>query len=144
MEHTSLAIVTNLNPIEEAEAEAALYAFNVSRTGVTDGDKVAFALRDAGGTLLGLVSGWTWGGCLDIRLLWVREAWRGQGWGARLLHAAETLAVARGCTQAILDTHSFQAPGFYQRHGYVIYATLDDYPAGHQKHYLKKRLTPDS
>lgn len=135
-----VVLTDQLSDAEVARAEEDLYAFNVARTGVADGDKVAYALRDGRGILLGAVSGWTWGGCLDIRLLWVHAAWRKQGYGTRLLRAAEALAIARGCTQALLDTHSFQAPRFYQRHGYVIYATLDDYPVGHQKHYLRKHL----
>ena len=49
--------------------------------------------------------------------------------------------MARGCTQALLDTHSFQAPDFYVQQGYIIYGTIDDYPLGHQKHYLRKSLT---
>ena len=140
MDATDVVLTDRLSDAEEAQAEEDLYAYNVARTGVADGDRVAYALRDGDGTLLGLVSGWTWGGCLDIRLLWVREDWRGRGWGTRLLRAAENLAITRGCTQAILDTHSFQAPGFYQRQGYTIYATLDDYPVGQQKHYLRKHL----
>lgn len=140
MDSAGEVIMTGISAAEETEVEEALYAFNVARTGVDDGEKVAYALRDGGGRLLGLVAGWMWGGCLDIRLLWVHESLRGRGWGTRLLHAAEALASVRGCTQALLDTHSFQAPVFYQRQGYVIYATLDDYPVGHQKHYLKKRL----
>ena len=140
MDCAGLVITTGLDAGEEAEAEEALYAFNVARSGVADGGRVAYALRDGDGAILGLVSGWTWGGCLDIRLLWVHEAWRGRGWGTRLLRAAEDLAIARGCTQALLDTHSFQAPRFYQRLGYVIDATLDDYPVGQRKHDLRKHL----
>lgn len=73
-------------------------------------------------------------------MLWVDEAWRGQGVGARLLRTAEREGVARGCRQAVLHTHSFQAPEFYQRHGYEIAETLDDYPRGHRKYALWKRL----
>src|SRR3954447_8732711 len=71
MERADVALTTGLDAAEEAEAEAHLYACNVARSGVADGEKVAYALRDGQGTLLGLVAGWTWGGCLDLRLLWV-------------------------------------------------------------------------
>jgi GNAT superfamily N-acetyltransferase len=143
MDAVVLTMTEQVSPAEVDEVERQLYAYNIARTGVTDGERVAYALRDATGSVVGLVSGWTWGGCLEIRLLWLRDDWRGQGWGTRLLQAAEATAVARGCTQALLDTHSFQAPQFYQRQGYAIYGTVDDYPPGHQKHYLRKRLSAD-
>jgi hypothetical protein len=55
--------------------------------------------------------------------------------------AAEREALGRGCRQAILDTHSFQAPDFYPRLGYLLCGTADDYPVGHQQLYFQKRLS---
>jgi len=28
----------------------------------------------------------------------------------------------------------------YEKRGYVVFGTLDDYPAGHQKFFLRKKL----
>jgi hypothetical protein len=56
------------------------------------------------------------------------------------LSAAEAEAVAAGCTDAVLDTFSFQARGFYERHGYHVYATLEGYPPGYRQLFLHKRL----
>lgn len=92
------------------------------------------------GSLLGGLWGrtsWDW---LLIELLYVSEEWRGVGWGKRLVGAAEEEAIRRSCRSAWVDSYSFQAPGFYQHLGYSIFAQLADYPAGHQRIFLKKNL----
>jgi len=39
-----------------------------------------------------------------------------------------------------LDTFSFQAPAFYQRHGYQVFGTLPDFTPGHQRYFFTKQL----
>ena len=86
------------------------------------------------------IAGWTWAGASEIRTLWVHAEHRGRGYGHRLLAMAEQEAVARGCTLISLASYSFQAPEFYQRHGYEIGWYLQDFPPGHRNYYLFKRL----
>jgi GNAT superfamily N-acetyltransferase len=119
--------------------ENQIYRYNVATTGIEDGRMLSIILRDDGGIAAGLY-GFTWGGVLEVKVLWVREELRSQGHGTSLLAAAEDEAIRRGCSQAILDTHSFQAPDFYQRRGYDVYGVVDGYPAGHSKYFLRKRL----
>jgi hypothetical protein len=52
---------------------------------------------------------------------------------------AEGEALKRGCHSVWLDTFSFQAPGFYQKLGYEIFATLDC-PPEHKHYFMRKRL----
>ena len=49
-----------------------------------------------------------WRGWLQVRTLWISEAVRGQGYGSRLLEAAEAYAKERACGGVSLDTFSFQ------------------------------------
>lgn len=57
-----------------------------------------------------------------------------------MLDAAEAEAVKHGCSFALLDTFSFQAPAFYQRLGYAVFARLDGYANGESRYYLRKAL----
>ena len=101
---------------------------------------LAVFARDPGGELAGGACGhvnWTW---LDVSLLWVAEPLRGQGLGSRLLLRLEASARDRGCRRAHVETFSYQARKFYQRHGYEVFASLPDYPPGHTRVYLRKRL----
>ena len=71
-----------------------------------------------GDELLGGVSGWTWQEAAGIDMTWVREDQRGTGVGARLLTAFEDEARTRGARRVFVTSFTFQAPGFYEKHGY--------------------------
>ena len=45
-----------------------------------------------------------------------------------------------GVMDAWLDTYDFQARPFYERHGYEMFAELDDLPGGHRRWFMRKRL----
>jgi GNAT superfamily N-acetyltransferase len=83
------------------------------------------------------LTNWNW---LDISLVWVSPELRRHGTGRRLITAIEDAARARGCTHAHLDTFSYQARPFYEKLGYEVFAALEDYPPGHQRFFLRKRL----
>ncbi|WP_428486471.1 GNAT family N-acetyltransferase [Rhodopila sp.] len=113
---------------------------NIARTGLSDWHPIGYFLKSAAGEWCGGLTGAIWGGWLQVNFLWVTEMLRGQGQGARLMDAAEGLAAERGALAATLETHSFQAPGFYLKRGYEVFGRLDDYPPGHTKLFLRKRL----
>src|SRR5262249_13228307 len=108
-----ITIRDTASDVDSAELREALHAFNFDATGYRDDRTFACFLRDDRGTLAAGIEGFTWGGYARIEYLWVHNALRGQGVGTRLLVAAENEARARGCAKVVLDTHSFQAPGFY-------------------------------
>ena len=86
--------------------------------------------------------GGLWGGTaysyLHIELLYLPEDLRGTGLGRQLIAQAEHEAIERGCLGVWLDTFSFQARGFYEKLGYAVFGTLEDYPPGHRRFFLKK------
>ena len=136
----NLAVEDTPNPADVAYIEEQLNAYNVRATGYNDYRPLAIFARDTSGAIIAGLSGFTWGGALKIEVLWVDERHRGQNLGTRLIQEAERQAVARGCHQAILDTHSFQAPDFYRRLGYGECGVADDWPVGYQQHFFSKRL----
>lgn len=101
-----------------------------------------FVRAEDGGIRAGLI-GNCYAGWLFVALLWVHRDHRRGGIGRGLMAEAERHALAFGCHSAWLDTFSFQAPDFYRRLGYTVFATLD-YPPGNRRIFLQKRLLPET
>ena len=127
-------------PAVEAFLAQRIEEYNGLLTGRFDGLDFSAAHRDGSGRIRAGICGYTWGGCCHITYLWVHEAWRGKGLGATLLAAAEEHARAQRCEVAFVATHSFQAPDFYRRLGYVTRAVVTDDPVGHASIVLAKLL----
>lgn len=74
-------------------------------------------------------------------MTWVREDLRGSGLGSRLLAAFESEARARGADRVFVTSFTFQAPGFYRRHGYRELFRWDGVPReGDADVHLRKDL----
>jgi len=117
-----------------------LYEFNAAASGVRDGRWLAVFVRDGSGAVVAGMHGWTWGGTGFVQAIWVHESRRRLGLGSRVLGAAEAEARRRGCHQMHLDTHSYQAPAFYQKLGYEVIGTLPGWPGNDVRVFLRKRL----
>lgn len=114
--------------------------YNIRVTGDANYSPVNLFLRDGMDTIRGGILADLWGGWLHIRFLWIDESLREQGYGSQLLKAAEEEARAKGGRNAYVETFSFQARPFYERHGYRVFGELSDYPAGHSYYFLCKEL----
>ena len=101
---------------------------------------VGHVVRAEGGELLAGIAGHVEFGWLCIGTFWVHEAHRSRGLGARLLATLERDAVGWDCHDAYVDTFSFQARPFYERHGYRVFGELREFPPGHRKYFLHKTL----
>jgi GNAT superfamily N-acetyltransferase len=97
-------------------------------------------LRTPDQSIVGGLLGETYWGWLHIAFLWLRDDFRRQGFGERLLAAAEAEAARRGCHAVNLDTLSFQALPFYTARGYAVFGVLEDHPPGHTRFFLRKEL----
>lgn len=78
--------------------------------------------------------------CLYIDVMWIDEAYRGKGFGKKLISQAEKIAKDNGCVFSHTCTFSYQSPEFYKACGYKVFAELDDYPNDIVQYFLKKKL----
>ena len=118
-----------------------LDAFNAAAmTAAGEQQELTVRIDDDRGLAAG-ISGWTWGHAAGIAMTWTRADVRGAGLGARLLEAFEAEAAARGVRHVYVTSFTFQAPGFYQRHGYVEFARWESLPVpGEADVHLRKDL----
>lgn len=135
-------IPVNPTPDDVQYLEDRIYEFNSKAADIGDGELLALFVRDRDRIVAG-ICGNTWGGTCELRQFWVEESRRHCGLGTKLFEAAEQEARRRACTQIVLMTFSFQAPAFYERHGFEVVATLDDHPRGHRNLLMRKRLAPE-
>ena len=125
---------------EIAYVRESLMQFNEARVGADGHSPLILVEYDADGTVIGGLLGGTYWGWMYVDILWVDEKYRQKGIGSKLLAEAEREAMRRGCHHVHLDTMSWQAPDFYQKHGYEVIGILPDIPSGHQKYLLQKAL----
>lgn len=141
--HPDLVFSLTDTPDQDAksEAAAALYRYNSEKAGVADRAPIGAKLIDpAAGQVLGGLWGRTELGLLFVDTFFLPEEVRGRSLGGRLLSVAEEEAKRRGCKRAVVETSSFQAPGFYERHGYEEFGRVEFGLPGHARVFLRKSL----
>jgi ribosomal protein S18 acetylase RimI-like enzyme len=100
---------------------------------------VALALQDGPaiqGGLLGFIQ-WDW---FHIETLGVAASLRGQGWGRKLIEAAQDIACKEECQGMWVSTFTFQAPGFYEQLGFEKCGEITDHPIGQSRLFYMRRL----
>jgi len=117
-----------------------LTAFNAAHLDGEVPDYLLITIRDTEGKLLGGLLGATYVKWLQVQVVWMEDALRGGGYGSQLMALAEQEALRRGCSNAFVETFSFQALPFYERCGYKIFSGLPDFPPGGTRYALTKAL----
>ena len=140
MEAYRIALVAEPEESARGVIGRGIRAFNRQHAGENTAERLCYAVYDADQEIVGGVLGELSWGWLHVDLLWVREELRGRGYGGRLLQTIEEEARRRGARHAFLDTFSFQAPAFYEQHNYRVFGELGDFPAGHRRVFMTKRL----
>lgn len=114
--------------------------FNVARWEIKKKFPLAIQMKDETGQIMAGAAAKTFGLWLLIDNIWVSEDLRGQNMGSKILKNLESAAKARGCNYALLDTLNFQAKPFYEKYGYKVQWTQNNYPKDGCKFFMVKDL----
>jgi GNAT superfamily N-acetyltransferase len=114
--------------------------YNDEIVGYGDRQPVAAVVRDNAGKVLGGALGRTSLGLLFLDLFYLPPTLRGGGLGSRILRAFEDEGRRRDCRSAVLYTISFQAPEFYEKHGWKVFGEVPCDPEGTSRVFLSKAL----
>ena len=136
-----LSVALTRDPRVEAAISGGLAAYNATRFRPGDSATLDVFVRDANsGEPVGGLLGHTSFGLLFLDLLYLPEELRGAGLGSRIIDLAEDEARRRGCTAGFVYTVTFQAPEFYERHGYRRFGEIAAPPEGATRIFFSKTL----
>ena len=116
-----------------------LMAFNRSKAGKIFYKKLTLTVRD-GNRIAGGVTAEVYGPTLFVDLLWIEEELRGRDIGTQLMDAVEAEGRKLGAQRCLLDTYSFQARPFYEKRGYAVFGTFDEFLLDTKRFWLQKGL----
>jgi len=138
-----ISVTDELDAADAAVISDGLRAHYVSQAGYYDFRPLAVFVRNPQtGKVVGGLHGRSEFGLVYVGWLFLPEDLRRARIGTRVLAMAEEEGRRRGCTRIALTTLSVEAPGFYQKQGYDIAATIDCDPPGLTRYYMMKRLVP--
>jgi GNAT superfamily N-acetyltransferase len=136
-----IAVTDELDSADAEVISDGLRAYYLNQTGYYDFRPLAVFVRDPQtGKVIGGLHGRSEFGLVYVAWFFLPEDWRGARIGSRVLAMAEEEGRRRGCTRIALTTLSIEAPGFYQKQGYNVAATIDCEPPGLTRYYMMKRL----
>jgi GNAT superfamily N-acetyltransferase len=141
MKNNFIVVSDESDPEFEKAIGIGLDAFNDQITGSSDRSPLTVIVRDPDTKeALGGIIGRSSLGLAFLDLFHLPESLRGLGLGTKVLSAFEDEARSRGCRSAVLYTISFQAPGFYERNGWLRFGEIACDPEGTSRVFMSKKL----
>ena len=134
-----MELLTNPTDEQAAAIECGLDEHSARVASVRSATPVRAVYVESGQVVAGITAAAYWGK-LHIGILWVHPDYQSKGFGSRLMDWAEERGRELGCTSALVDTMSFQAPGFYAKLGYRQFGLSEGYEGGASRHYFEKEL----
>ena len=107
---------------------------------ITDCGELNFCVRGLDAAPLGGIAASRDLDCVTVDFLYVEPSARGDGLGAALLRRVEEEGRRQGARRVLLNTFSFQAPGFYEKQGYRCFGALEPCFGTHGQYFFCKEL----
>ena len=136
----TITLTAERDPRAETVVQNGLAEYNREHIGRADSQVLDVLVRDAGGEVVGGILGHTSLRLFFLDLFYLPKELRRGGLGSRLIAQAEDEARRRGCTAAFVITVTFQAPAFYEKHGYRRFGEIPCPPDGATRIFLTKTL----
>jgi len=128
------------NQADNAVIVEGLVSFYEDVTGESRDKEFSIFLKNDSGKVFGGIQALFDTQSVYIEIFWVDKKLRHQGWGTKLLYAAEQEAIKNGCVFSTVDTWDFQAEELYLKNGYEHMGEIKNYWRHHSRIFLRKRL----
>lgn len=141
MKQNLILVGDEADPEFEKVISDGLDTFNDQITSFSDRRPLTVVVKDPDTKeVLGGAAGRSSLGLAFLDLFHLPETLRGSGLGTKVLKAFEDEARSRGCLSAVLYTISFQAPGFYEKNGWLRFGEIACDPEGTTRIFMSKKL----
>ena len=136
-----LQSIQRAEPLVAIDIESALLADLQQSAPQGRNETITLSVNATDGRLVAGLVGSTSYGWLLIKMLWVADERRRQGYGRALVLNAFNHAKSLGCHSAWLDTSNRDAMQFYRALEFTVFGIIENSgsqePAGHQRWFLK-------
>jgi GNAT superfamily N-acetyltransferase len=108
--------------------------------GLPNRQNFTWVMRGDDGEIIAGIAGfshWNWA---YVGQIWVHKDWQRQGFGKQLLAQVAAWAKQNSLTGIYLDTFESKVKSFYEGQGFLTIGGIPDFPLGHQRYFLYRRL----
>ncbi len=132
--------IIELNEDQVEDIEARLSAFDENYITYKMDGCIRIGVEDNGRLIAGLDACITAFRILYVSTVFVDEAYRRKGIGARMIREMEKRALAMGVNTVRLDTFNWQGKAFYEALGYQCAGHYENAEDGYSEYFFVKRI----
>jgi ribosomal protein S18 acetylase RimI-like enzyme len=116
----TINFIDKITTLEEEKMSKDLVTYETAHGVDVNYKKFSIVLRDDKGIVFGVLIAFTAFAEIYVEDLWIETAYRGKGFGKKLLHELESYFEGKGFNNINLVTNAFQAPSFYEKCGFQV------------------------